>query len=133
MTAGEKIALPILFILVTIDHDRLRRFWFGAALFCCIGGFGLGIWITDNQRQALRVRRPFVALQPPLYIGKLHGLAATPVEQPYLIALGAAGPRRRKREILPIRTPTRRRFALLAPRHLACGLTIQTDHPDVRI
>ena len=37
---------------------------------------GIGIGIADDERQALRIGRPFVALQAALDVGELKGFAA---------------------------------------------------------
>src|SRR5439155_24499689 len=74
-----------------------------------------------------------VALQPSFHVGQLLRFAAAPIEQPYLIASRLARTRRGEREVLAVRTPLRRRLAVLARRHLMIVRAVVADRPDVRV
>ena len=95
-----------------------------------ISASGSGSPTTSASR--LPVGRPLVGLQPALELGQLKRLAAVSIEQPDLIALRLARPRRRERQVLPVRAPPRRRLAFLAERDLPIVLAVEADHPDVR-
>src|SRR6185369_12746329 len=91
------------------------------------------IRIADHQREALRIGRPFVALQPSLDLGQLKRLAAAAIQQPHLVALRLAGTGRSERQILAVRAEAGRRLALGAGRNLALVLAVEADGPDMSV
>src|SRR5262249_30683681 len=129
--------------MIPVNNDRLGRFGPRAcALFRLCSAralrrlgcrrLSLGVRVANYKRKTLGVRRPLIALQASLQLGKLKGLAAAPVEQPYLAAFGFARPRRCERQVLSIGTPPRSVLAVLAKGYLAVILSVDSDHPYVR-
>src|SRR5262249_61947705 len=131
-----QLARPVFVVLVAFYHDRLRhaRATSRAALSAGAACRGIACWrivfrirIADNERKALSIRRPLVALQPPLHLGQLLRFAAAPIEQPHLVAARLAGTRRGEGEVLAVGTPARRRLAVLAGRHLVIVPAVVAD------
>src|SRR5439155_5895797 len=81
--------------------------------------------------EALRIWRPFIALQPPLHLRQLERLASAAIEQPHLIAFRLAAAGRSERQIPAVGTEARIRLAVAAPRDLTLVLAVEADRPDV--
>ena len=97
VTARQQIPLSVLLELVPIDDNRLRHARAGGGGVSRGGRLRIRVGIADDEGQPRRIGRPFMRLQTSLHAGQLKRLTAAAIQQPHLVALRRARPRRGER------------------------------------